>query len=98
MTSLLKTAEELKIKGLADVSGKSIPKDDDEDSVTYGPSSLTLQSRDDDRSNDMKADPMGDYDDMFTPTIVDGAPSINVRRPIRMQLRIFFVFFLLGNG
>lgn len=78
MTSLLKTAEELKIKGLADVSGKAIPKDDDEDSVTYGTSSVTLQSRDEEKSSDMKTDQMGDYDDMFTSTIVEGEASVNV--------------------
>ncbi|EEB15341.1 hypothetical protein Phum_PHUM362040 [Pediculus humanus corporis] len=87
LTSLLKTAEELKIKGLADVSGKTIPKDDDDDddaeendSITFGSSSLALQSRDDERSNDVKhaaAEQIGDYDDMFTPTIVEGAHSIN---------------------
>ncbi|KAK6635377.1 hypothetical protein RUM44_000628 [Polyplax serrata] len=77
LTSLLKTAEELKIKGLADVSGKSIPKDDDDESVTYGPSSVTVQSRNEDRSKEMRANQMRDYDDMFTPTIVEGTPSVH---------------------
>lgn len=76
---MLKTAEELKIKGLADVSGKSIPRDDDDDSISYGPSHLTAQSRDDDRRHDSKNDHMTDYDDMFAPTVIDGDPSINVR-------------------
>lgn len=79
MTSLLKTAEELKIKGLADVSGKSIPRDDDDDSITYAPAShLSVQSRSDERRSESKNEQMNDYDDMFNPTIVDGDPSGNV--------------------
>ena len=81
---------------MADVSGKTIPKDDDDDddaeendSITFGSSSLALQSRDDERSNDVKhapAEQIEDYDDMFTPTIVEGAHSINVRKILHIYI------------
>jgi len=56
LNSLLKTAEELKIKGLADVSGRGLH--DDDDSISYAPAPPRIDTKIDHRHEKDRIDRM----------------------------------------
>lgn len=83
MNSLLKTAEELKIKGLADASGKGLPEDDD--SITYAPApprSETERRNDrserNERKSNQRQEKEEDYDQMIDSSLLENSVSIHV--------------------